>query len=523
MTSEDLMRCVAKQEQFFALSRRRFTRALGVTLSAMACPSLLARAVGSTLAPGVSRLWNPMAHGARGDGRTKDTSAIQRTIDECAKAGGGTVVLPAGHTFLSGTLTLRPHVEMHLAGGSTLLASPDRDDFRTLGSLLFAKDANDIRISGTGTMDGNFEAFFPPKGPKGYSVPQPFLGPYDPLNPVTDRNPPDGRPRMILLVNCRKVQMESFTIRDSPTWTIHPIGCEDVAISGISILNNLDVPNCDGIDIDHCKQVRIDNCNIVAGDDCLVLKASRNFGEYGACEGVTITNCTLESSSAGIKIEAEGPYPIRSAVVSNCTIVRSNRGISLLNRDGAAVEDLLFADMTIETKMRPMMWWGSGEPIALSSVPRAVGGPARPVRGVQFVNMQCRSESGVYLRGSKDVPLRDISLRGIDLKITKTTPIEGGFYDMRPGDAFGPSGLDRRPTAGLFAADVSGLQLSGVDVRWGDNAPSYYGAAIELHRCSEVSAEQVTGAAAHEGEPPAVLEDVTYDAPIITAAEGKPQ
>jgi hypothetical protein len=516
------MRCITERNYLLALSRRRFTGCLGMTLCAMASPAVLAQIVPPHDVSGGLEFWNPMDYGAQGDGRTKDTAAIQRAIDACAKRGGGTVILPAGHIFLSGTLTLCSHVEMHLAGGSTLLASPERDDFRALGALLFAKDASDIRISGTGTIDGNFQAFFPPKGPEGYSVPQPFLGPYDPLNPATDRNPPDGRPRMILLVNCRKVQMEAFTIRDSPTWTIHPLGCEDVAISGISILNRLDVPNCDGIDIDHCKQVRIDSCNIVAGDDCLVLKASRNFGEYGACEGVTITNCTLESSSAGVKIEAEGPYPIRSAVVSNCTIVRSNRGISLLNRDGATVEDLMFTNMTIETKMRPMMWWGSGEPIALSSVPRSAGGPAGLVRGVKFANMQCRSESGVYLRGSKAVPLYDIGLSGIDLEITKTTGIEGGFYDMRPGDAFGLAGLDRRPTAGLFAADVSGLELNGLDVRWGDNAPSYYGAAVELHRCSGVSAVQVTGRAAREGTPSAILDNVTYDASTLTGVKGKP-
>jgi hypothetical protein len=254
--------------------------------------------------------------------------------------------------------------------------------------------------------------------------------------------------------------------------------------------------------------VRIANCNIVAGDDCLVLKASRNFGEYGPCEGVTITNCTLESSSAGIKIETEGDYPLRSAAISNCTIVRSNRGISFLNRDGATVEDMLFTDMTIETRMRPMMWWGSGEPIALSSVPRDHGGPAGTVRGITFSNMICRGESGIYLRGTPGAPLQDIQLRGIDLTIEKTTPIRGGFYDMRPGDMFGPGGLDRRSIAGVFAANVDGLALDEVSVRWAANPPSYYGAAVELHDCAGVSMSQVFGAAAHAGQTPLVMTNV---------------
>jgi hypothetical protein len=356
-------------------------------------------------------------------------------------------------------------------------------------------------------IDGNFAAFFPPKGPNGYAIPSPFLGPYDPLYPASARNPKDGRPRMILLVNCRNTQLVDFTIRESPTWTIHPIGCDGLEVSGISILNNLEIPNCDGIDVDHCRNVRIEGCNIVAGDDCLVLKASRNFGDYGPCEGITITNCTLESSSAGIKIGNEGAYPLRSAVVSNCTIVRTNRGISLTNRDGEVVEDLIFTDMTIETRMRPMMWWGSGEPVFVSAGPRVAGAPVGTFRGIQFSNLACRGESGIYLRGTREVPLRDVSLRGVELMIEKTTAIPGGFYDVRPDDTPGASGLDKRATAGVFAQDVSGLTMSDVRVEWGANRPSYYGAAVEMHECSGVGMSGVTGDAAHGG-PATVLDDV---------------
>jgi hypothetical protein len=494
-----------------AFTRRAITAQLAACASMLAC-SRLGLAQLSALQPteghGELGLWNPLAFGARGDGLTNDTAALQRTLDDCAKAGGGTVILPSGHTFVSGTLSLSGNLELHLAAGSTLRASANRDDFRALGSLLFAKDASNLRISGTGTIDGSFRAFFPPKGPEGYPLVSPFLGPWDPLYAPGARNPPDGRPRMILLVGCRNVQLADFTIRDSPTWTIHPIGCDGLHISGISILNSLEVPNCDGIDIDHCRNVRISDCNIVAGDDCLVLKASRNFPDFGPCEGITITNCTLESSSAGIKIGNEGPYPLRSASISNCTMVRTNRGISLTNRDGELVEDLLFTDMTIETRMRPMMWWGSGEPVFVSAAPRTAGAVVGQFRGIQFANLACHSESGIYLRGTHNVPLRDINLSNIELLIEKTSAIPGGFYDVRPNDDPGALGLDKRPTAGLFAADVSGLSLSNVHVGWAANPPSSYASALELHDCANVSLVHVTGAAAHPATPPAIFDNV---------------
>ena len=314
---------------------------------------------------------------------------------------------------------------------------------------------------------------------------------------------------MIVFVSCRNILFEQFTIRQSPTWTIHPIGCDGLHISGLQILNDLEIPNCDGIDIDHCRNVRVSDCNIIAGDDCLVIKASRNFGQYGPCEGITIVNCTLESSSAGIKVEAEGISVLRSVVVSNCTVVRSNRGISFNCRDGETVEDMVFTDIAIETCMHTQMWWGAAEPITVTCVPRAKGAPDSAVRNIQFANILCRSESGIYLRGTAASPLRKISFDNVELSLGRTTSFLGGFYDMRPGDAFGKSGFDGRNVSGLFAADVVGLSLAGVHVHWPGTIATYYGSALELHDCNNVSLAQVTGSAAHPGKPAAIFDHVS--------------
>ena len=192
----------------------------------------------------------------------------------------------------------------------------------------------------------------------------------------------------------------------------------------------------------------------------------------------------------------------------------SNRGISFNNRDGETVEDMLFTDITIETRMHSSMWWGAAEAITLTCVPRARGGPVGTVRNIQFANITCRSESGIYLRGSAAAPLKNISFRGIALSLARTTDVPGGFYDMRPGDAFGESGLDHRDIAGFFAANVDGLSLAGVDVHWPGTVAPTFGSALELHDCSDVTLAQVTGNAAHPGKPAAILDHVTA-APTI--------
>ena len=447
----------------------------------------------------VSGIHSVLDFGARGDGVVNDTHAIQNAIDACVQAGGGRVVLPPGKTYLSGTLTLKSNVTFEIQNGATLKASPDRDDFRELGSLLFAKDSENVQICGAGRIDGNFHAFLKDMQEGGYKVTAAFLGPYDPLDKPSEFNPPDGRPRMLLFVGCRNLRLEEFTVVDAPTWTIHPIGCDGLYVEGISILNDLRVPNCDGIDVDHCRRVRIANCNIQAGDDCIILKTSRNFSKYGSCEDVTVTGCTLTSSSAGIKIEPEGPETIRNATFTGCVISHSNRGICLLNRDGALVENLVFSDMVITTELRAAMWWGVGEPIHLSNLPRDAGTKTGIVRALRFHNILCDGESGVFIHGWQDSPISDVAFDDVRVAIRKTSQIKGGFYDLRPGTAY--KGLYEYKTAGVYCRWAADLSLRNVSVHWSTGSPDYYGPALEAEDVTGLKLENFNGAGAHTADP----------------------
>lgn len=455
-----------------------------------------------------SAFFDVLLFGARGDGKTNDTRAIQQAIDSCAKQGGGIVSLNFARIYVSGTLVLKANVDLRIEEGSTLKASGDRNGFRTLGSLVFADHADNVAISGKGKIDGNFHAFLKDRVAGGYQVTWPFLGPFDPLYDKPGIDHIDGRPRMVLLVGCKGASLRDFTVVDSPTWTIHPIGCENLEISGITIRNDLEVPNCDGIDIDHCQNVRIESCDIQAGDDCIVLKTSRNFSEYGACENIAVANCILTSTSAGIKIEPEGSDPIRMAVFTGCTISNSNRGIAVLNRDGALIENLMFSDLLITTDLKPAMWWGAGEPVHISNVTRSLGLTKGVVRNLQFNNLICKGESGIYIHGWADCPIYGITFSNVDLTLKKISQQTGGFYDLRPGDVAG--GIYQHTIAAIYCELAKNLAFRDVTVHWEGPLPTYYGPALEARHIQNLSLSNFRGHGAHPAsDPDRIFDDVT--------------
>lgn len=434
-------------------------------------------------------------YGAIGDGKTKDTAAVQKAIDSCAAKRGGRVILPAGNTFLCGNIELKSNVELYLENGAILKASGDREDFSQFGALLFAKDAQDVVISGKGAIEGNFPAYLNEMQEGGFKVTFPFLGPYDPLYAAAEKDIAHGRPRMVLLVGCKGATLRDIRIKNAPTWTVHVIGCENLLIDGLAILNDLRVPNCDGIDIDHCRNVRVANCNIQAGDDCIILKASRNFTQYGPCSHVTVTGCTMSSSSAAIKFEPEGPETIRDIVITSCTIERSNRGICILNRDGALIENIICSDMVIGTELRASMWWGAGEPVHISNLPRNAETKVGPVRRLRFNNLLCHGESGIFLHGGKDSVIEDVVFSNVEVSVGRTSQIEGGYYDLRPGN---PSpGLYKHQIAGIHCEHVKELSLLNVSVKWAESLPDYYGPGLDVTGSDGLKLINVDFRAAH--------------------------
>lgn len=386
---------------------------------------------------------HPLNYGAKLDGVTNDQPALQAAIDAAHAAGGGTVVVPAGRTLLSGSIQLKSRVTLHLEPGSRLVASTERADYRDR-ALIQAVDAEEIAITGSGTIDGRGVAFMREELPHIF-------------------RPAAWRPRLIILEGCRRVQVRDITLRDSPSWTLHLAGCEDVTIHAISIYNNLKIPNCDGINPDHSRNVRISDCHIEAGDDCIVLKSTRAYERYGPCESIVVTNCTLVSSSAALKIGTETVGVIRDVVFSNCVIRNSHRGVAIVLRDEGSIENVLVENLVIETRLLHRDWWGAAEPIYVSARPRTAGGRLGTVRGLRFRQILARGKGGVWVEGSPGRPIEDLRIEDVSVDWSRAGGRLEGRVDVRPPESLGTT---TEPVAAFRLRGVNDARLRDIRVHW---------------------------------------------------------
>lgn len=417
-------------------------------------------------------IYDVTAYGACGDGKTNDAAAIQRAIDQCCADGGGQVYFPRNHTFLAGPIELKSNVELVLDATATLKAHPDESLYRLSafgknegeGMLwLWAKNCRNLSFSGRGTIDGNGVAFMGAELSDSYE-----------LKPVTTFDP---RPHVLTLYGCKQVNLRDITVREGAYWTVHFVGCDDVVVDGVNLLNNLKIRNGDGIDIDHSRNVRISNCHITSGDDCICLKNRREFAEYGSCHDITVTNCTMTSRSCAVKIGSENMDSIYNVTIANCIISASNRGLGIQNRDEGTITDVSFSNIIMDCRLWSDVWWGKAEPIYVTSYPRADGnnkdanwrfpkgqthGRSGEVSRIFFTDIFATSENGCFIGGDTDTKVNNITLNRVRLNLRPQTPYKGGVYDKRPCR---DEGFVRDKVYGLYVEKASAVTVDGLTVQ----------------------------------------------------------
>jgi polygalacturonase len=434
--------------------------------------------------------------GAVGDGKTDDALAIQKAIDACTASGGGRVLFTAPFIYMASPVTLKSNIDLHVEAGAKLIANPDEKVYTQSAfrqnpgegtTWIYGENLRNVSITGTGEIDGNGISFMGAELEDSYVL--------KPFNVV------DPRPHVLTVVGGNNIRIRDVRIGNSAYWTIHLVGCDDVVIAGITLLNSLKVRNSDGIDLDHSRNVRVSDCYIESGDDCICLKNRREYVEFGACENITVTNCTMTSRSCAIKIGSENMDTIRQVVFNNCIIKKSNRGIGIQNRDEGVVSDIIFSNIIIEGHLFSDVWWGKAEPIYVTAFRRAkidhkdaswrfpkgaTEGRVGEIRNIYFSNIKCTSENGVYVSGESPDKINNIVFDQVDIFINKTTSIQGGIYDRRPANI---EGFVKGNTSGFYFDKANSITVRNCSVSWGNNKPVYFAGLLNK---TDVHSLQVT-------------------------------
>ncbi len=386
--------------------------------------------------------YNVTRFGAVGDGEILNTEAIQSAIDACSASGGGTVTFPAGN-YLSGTLMLRDHVNLHLQEGATLLGSTNPEDYPeiktrirsyyddiVLKSLIFGEDLSHVSITGKGTIDGQGEAFV-----------------------VSTKKKPDrylNRPHIIRMIACFNVQVKDINMRSSAMWMQHYLACENLTLTGIKVYNHANQNN-DMIDIDGCRNVIISDCYGDTDDDALTFKSTSKH----ACENITVTNCILSSHCNAIKCGTESTGGFKNFTISNCVIKPSAdeeaifgkrngiSGISLEIVDGGVMEGITISNISMDGPEVPIFIRLGNR--ARKHFQEAETPPVGQLSNVLISQVIARNtgKTGCAITGIPGYPVRNIKLSNMILEFA------GGVKDpVDPADV--PELEDLYPESTMF-------------------------------------------------------------------------
>ena len=407
------------------------------------------------------------AFGAVGDGETVNTVAIQKAIDACAENGGGRVLIPPGR-FVTGTIILKSHVDLHVAAGAFLLGSTNVADYPNIRTkhqslytnhdiqqLIYAENATNISITGLGTINGRGGAFIK-RAPDPISKRmQPFM--YN-----------------IRFIQCEHVHVADVTLRDSSAWMQQYLACNYVQVRGIKIFNHCNKNN-DLIDIDGCSNVTISDLIGSSEDDGITLKSTGP----DTCENIAIANCVIHSNVNALKFGTESTGGFRNVTVSNIIIHRKSipskhihglpgdnwSAIALMIADGGTLENVRISNIVADGAWVPLF-------IRLGNRAR----PHRPgakvervgvVRNIEIDGLVVNAHDFMsHITGIPGHPVRDITIRNVRIASQGGKPLAEFHKPVPEKEQAYPDSMmfGSGPAYGFFIRHAENIRLENIEL-----------------------------------------------------------
>ena len=379
----------------------------------LAVVSLVVAGIVGAQACGAQTICTVQDYGARGDGKTLDTAAIQKAIDDCAGKGGGTVKLAGATKFVSAPLVLKSHITLEIAAGTTLEASTNHTDFPEIEqfhdkgrqSLLSAANAEDITIRGGGVIDGRGESWW------------------------ENRGPGSTRPRLIVFDHCKHILMENVTVQNSPMWQIVPYYSEDLTFRNMKVLApEPEGHNTDGIDPFSSKHIIIDHVTIDTGDDNVAIKSGQpgSLGPDDPTTDITITDCIFLKGH-GLSVGSEVSGGVTHLRVERVTFKGTTQGIRVKSgRDrGNDIGDFVYKDITMEdvgTAIQITDYYtagGSKEGAAAVS-PAPITRLTPHIHDITIENLKVSgAKVAMDVEGLPEAPIQGLHLKNVEISSAK--------------------------------------------------------------------------------------------------------
>ncbi len=363
--------------------------------------------------------------GATGNANTLDTQSIQKAIDMASEK-SCTLIIPSG-IYLTGSLHLKSNLHIQIEQGAIILGSQKKEDYDPYEELNFPNDAD------------HETSFFHHSLLWGENIENVSITGFGIINSNFTRR---GGPKALAFKRCKNIRIEGITIQNCPNYSISLLGCEQVTIDKVQILNGY----ADGIDPDSCQFVFISNCRIETVDDAIVPKSSFSLGYHQPCTDITVTNCYLSTRCNGFKLGTESGSDFKRITFSN-SIVRglysakkpAISGVAIESVDGAYIEGISVTGIVMD-------WVRS--PIFIRLGNRGRDGATSPgrVKGIAISNVIATHASNPnIIAGIPDYPVENVLIQNVFCSFDGSNP-------LRPIHEPVPEEIDRYPEALMFGS-----------------------------------------------------------------------